>query len=93
MDGRQQNIAAGDKQRRVKVTRCEAGLIIQGKFPGGSEAPSVVARVGSEHPIRLGGRRIDIPQPGAFSHFHWVGAPASEDGLLLDTQYDGYILG
>lgn len=71
---------------------CEVGWIIRGKFLGGSEAPTVVAQVDSDHPIWLVGSRNHIPQPGAFSHFHWVGAPGEEGRLVLDTPYDGYIL-
>ena len=71
---------------------CEVGWIIRGKFLGGAAAPTLVAQVGSDHPIWLVESRNDIPQPGAFSHFHWVESPGEEGGLILNTQYDGYIL-
>ena len=71
---------------------CEVGWILRGRYLGGNAAPTVVAQVGSDHPIWLVQSRNDIPQPGAFSHFHWLGAPESGSDLSLETQYDGYIL-
>jgi hypothetical protein len=42
--------------------------------------------VENDHPVFLV-NRPDIPQPGAFSHFHWLGAMPAVDGTA-----DGFLL-
>ncbi len=46
----------------------------------------------NDHPIWLVGSRADIPQPGAFSHFHWFGGPAGAGELVEETPYSGFFL-
>ena len=36
--------------------------------------------------------RTDIPQPGAFSHFHWLGEPEGANMLLHGDMFDGYFI-
>ena len=69
---------------------CEVGWIIRGKPLNGDAAPTFVYQ-GLDHPIWLVASRNDIPQPGAYSHFHWTGDTA-EAALVPETRYDGYIL-
>ena len=45
-----------------------------------------------EHPIWLVDDRKDIPQPGGYSHFHWLDEPEKAGGLLIGELYDGYFL-
>lgn len=71
---------------------CEVGWIIRGRFLGGEDAPTFVAQVDNDHPIWLVESRSVIPQPGAFSHFHWLGEPRSGGDLVPDLRYEGYIL-
>jgi hypothetical protein len=47
-----------------------------------------------DHPIWLVGSRNDIPQPGAFSYFHWLGDPTHAADLenVTDPLLDGFFL-
>ena len=68
------------------VVACDVGWLMNG-------IPAVAAflyHVESDHPVWLVDRR-DIPQPGAYAHFHWLGdMPASagetRNGYLLELQ-------
>jgi hypothetical protein len=66
---------------------CEAGWKIRG-VPG---AATFVFK-GMDHPIFLVFSRNDIPQPGAYSHFHWLNGPNKASGLVEGVLYDGYFL-
>jgi hypothetical protein len=44
-----------------------------------------------DHPLWLV-ERDQIPQPGAYSHFHWLGDPAMASDLMENMSYDGYFL-
>lgn len=70
---------------------CEVGWIIRGKFIGGDKKPTFVYHQ-DDHPIWLVESRNDIPQPGSFSHFHWIGDPQGAGGLVEGEKFDGYIL-
>jgi len=65
--------------------KCVAGWIIRGK-PGQA---TFLYHVADDHPVWLVESRSDIPQPGAYSHFHWTD---EADGLVEDAIYDGYFL-
>ena len=54
-----------------------AGQAVQGQF---------LYQVENDHPVFLV-KRADIPQPGAFSHFHWLGSMPAAGGIA-----DGYLL-
>lgn len=69
---------------------CEVGWIIRGKFIGGDNQPTFVFK--GDHPIWLVKSRNDIPQPGSFSHFHWLGDPQGASELVEGEGYEGYIL-
>ncbi len=45
-----------------------------------------------EHPIWLVDDRNDIPQPGGYSHFHWLDEPVKAGKLVIGELYDGYFL-
>lgn len=66
---------------------CDVGWIIKGK-PG----TALFVFHESDHPIWLVSSRNDIPQPGAYSHFHWEDGPDKAGGLVEETLYDGYFL-
>ena len=65
---------------------CVAGWILRGK-PG--QATFVFHHM--DHPLWLVDSRADIPQPGAYSHFHWLGSPEMAEGLMEGTK-DGYFI-
>jgi hypothetical protein len=64
------------------IADCTVGWTLQGKPLKGT----FLYQLGHDHPVFLV-TRADIPQPGAHSHFHWLGdMPAvrvSKDGYLL----------
>ena len=69
-----------------RVVTCDVGWILRGQ----PAAAVFLYHVEGDHPIWLVDRR-DIPQPGAFVHFHWLGAaPSSQgdarQGYLLELQ-------
>ena len=67
---------------------CVVGWIMRGK-PG--EANFVYHD--GDHPIWLVFGRDEIPQPGAYGHFHWLGEPQSAGDLTEDDNpYAGYFL-
>jgi len=43
-------------------------------------------------PLWLTNYRADIPQPGGFSHFHWLGNPLEAMDLMTEMPYEGYFL-
>ena len=69
-------------------------MIVRSTPPCSHRRPDVTAGelTTSGRPKRLSDRR-DIPQPGAYAHFHWLGATPMtmakgdvEDGYLLELQ-------
>jgi hypothetical protein len=46
----------------------------------------------NDHPVWLVNSRSDIPEPGAFAHFHWLREPETPDFLDEGVQYKGYFL-
>jgi hypothetical protein len=64
------------------VHDCTVGWTLNGK----PVAATFLYQVMPDHPVFLVDRR-DIPQPGAFGHFHWPGAQPS-----LDQTVAGYLL-
>jgi hypothetical protein len=61
---------------------CTVGWTLDGK----QRTATFLYQVGSDHPVFLV-NRVDIPEPGAYAHFHWLdGDPApgdSKNGFLL----------
>lgn len=45
-----------------------------------------------DHPIWMVNSRSDIPQPGGYSHFHWLGFPEMAMDLMAEMVYEGYFL-
>ncbi|MBN1980184.1 MAG: hypothetical protein JW795_01550 [Chitinivibrionales bacterium] len=45
-----------------------------------------------DHPLWLMKSRSDIPQPGSFTHFHWIGAPMMAEELMEGHEYGGYVI-
>ncbi len=66
-------------------TTCDVGWAIDG-----APAPGVfLYQVPDDHPVWLVDR-ADIPQPGAYAHFHWLGpGPADGPGYLLQLRAVG----
>ncbi len=65
---------------------CTVGWIVRGK----AARASYLYRVSGDHPVWQV-RRADIPQPGAYAHFHFLGAfPTAtnerRDGFFLELQ-------
>lgn len=61
---------------------CTVGWALNGK----AVRAKFLYQVEDDHPVFLV-KRADIPQPGAFSHFHWL-----EDIPALGAIADGYLL-
>ena len=68
-------------------SQCVVGWILRGK-------PGVATFLyhGMDHPVWLVESRNDIPQPGGYSHFHWLGGPHDAEGLTHGAVFDGYFL-
>ena len=65
---------------------CDVGWLLRG-------APAVAVfqyQVDGDHPVWLVDRR-DIPQPGAYAHFHWLGGATPMTMMKGDVK-DGYLL-
>jgi len=52
----------------------------------------VVNNQEGDHPIWLIDDPNDIPQPGSYSHFHWLDGPMNAMDLNVGDTYGGYIL-
>ena len=61
---------------------CTVGWTLSGK----PAHATFLYQVGQDHPVFLVSRP-DIPQPGAYAHFHWLGGMPS-----LGQSVDGYLL-
>jgi hypothetical protein len=68
------------------ANECVVGWILRGK-PGNA----TFVFHGDDHPIWLVAGRSDIPQPGAYAHFHWLGDPL-EAADLEERIYEGYFI-
>lgn len=66
---------------------CVVGWLLKGK-----PMSATFVYHSHDHPIWLVDSRNDIPQPGSYSHFHWLGEPDHGHGLVANQEYDGYIL-
>jgi hypothetical protein len=67
--------------------KCVVGWILRGK-----PHQTTFLFHHDDHPVWLMDSRADIPQPGGYSHFHWLDRPEMPDGLIPETRFDGYIL-
>ena len=47
---------------------------------------------GMDHPIWFVDSRSDLPQPGAYTHFHWAGWPENAGMLTPGDRLSGYFL-
>ena len=69
---------------------CVVGWAIKGKS---GEATAVYHDDDkNDHPLWLVESRNDIPQPGPYSHFHWLGKPKNAKKLKIGKIYYGYFL-
>lgn len=66
---------------------CTVGWTWRG-VPG---AATFVYHAHGDHPLWLVGRG-EVPQPGGYSHFHWLGEPAMAMALVPGEVRDGYYL-
>lgn len=67
------------------MSDCAVGWTLNGKVVNSSNS-RFLYQVGSDHPVFLVDR-ADIPQPGAYAHFHWLGGmPATGQNV------SGYLL-
>jgi len=53
---------------------------------------TVVYHQMGDHPIWLIDDRNDIPQPGGYTHFHWLDGPMNAMDLVIGDTFEGYIL-
>jgi len=67
--------------------KCVVGWIMRGKH---GQAKFVFHHM--DHPLWLVDNRSDIPQPGAYSHFHWLNGPEMPGDLKCEQSYDGYFI-
>jgi hypothetical protein len=51
-----------------------------------------VYKENKDHPTWIVNSRNDIPQPGSFSHFHWLGDPPGGGGFIQGDMRDGYLI-
>jgi hypothetical protein len=72
----------------IETAVCEVGWTWRG-VPG--EATFVYQESG-DHPFWQVSSRNDIPQPGAFGHFHWLDQPEEAMDLMEGMTYEGYFL-
>lgn len=66
--------------------------IVAGWFLRGKPGRATFVHHHMDHPLWLVASRNDIPQPGAYSHFHWTGAPGMAGMLVPGEEHDGYFL-
>lgn len=79
---------AQHKDCNKEMTRCSVGWEVHG-VPG--QATFISHPVG-DHPI-WEVKRANIPAPGAYTHFHWLGWPEhAHDLLTTGDLVDGYFL-
>ena len=71
-----------------ELAECSVGWQWRG-VPGQA---TFVYHESGDHPIWLVNYRSDIPQPGGYSHFHWLGHPHGAMGLMEEMSYEGYFL-
>ena len=65
---------------------CDVGWLLRGERAMGA----FQYQVDGDHPVWLVDRR-DIPQPGAYAHFHWVGGGTPSTMIKGDVR-NGYLL-
>lgn len=63
------------------LDKCVAGWNLKGK-PG--EATFVYHNM--DHPVWIVASRNDIPQPGAYSHFHWITMDSNDKREVTDVR-------
>ena len=85
--GASQNEACGDDKNdddefhrdlkdNGKDIECIVGWIMKGK-PGEAKFLYHSGVNGNDHPVWMV-NRVDIPQPGSFTHFHWIGRDSTD---------------
>jgi hypothetical protein len=63
-----------------KATGCVVGWSMKG-VPGEAKFLYHSGVNGDDHPVWMV-NRVDIPQPGSFTHFHWIGALSNDPRAL-----------
>ncbi|MCB2180794.1 MAG: hypothetical protein KQH63_02070 [Desulfobulbaceae bacterium] len=71
-----------------ELADCTVGWSLKG-VPGHA---SFVYHESGDHPLWQVHSRDDIPQPGGYSHFHWLDGPAMAGDLMEGMMYHGYFL-
>lgn len=71
-----------------EMADCTAGWSLKG-VPGHA---TFVYHESGDHPLWQVHSRGHIPQPGGYSHFHWLDDPAMAGDLMEGMMYDGYYL-
>ena len=65
-----------DEECRVDDINCVVGWIMRGK-PGDAKFLYHSGVNGNDHPVWMV-NRVQIPQPGSFLHFHWIGRESTD---------------
>ena len=66
----------------VDPIECEVGWLIKAK-PGAAKFLYHSGVNGNDHPVWMV-NRVDIPQPGSFTHFHWIDEDSTDPRALTD---------
>ena len=66
-----------------KATGCVVGWSMEG-VPGEATFLYHSGINGNDHPVWMV-NRVDIPQPGSFTHFHWIGADSDDPRAPADV--------
>ena len=93
--GVSQNEACGDDNDDNKFNRdpkdegkdieCIVGWTMNGR-PGEAKFLYHDGVNGNDHPVWMV-NRVDIPQPGSFTHFHWIGEDSTDPRAPGDVPY------
>ena len=74
-----------DEECGVDDVECEVGWLIKAK-PGEAKFLYHSGVNGDDHPVWMV-NRVDIPQPGSFTHFHWIGEDSTDPRAPGDVPY------
>jgi len=68
-----------------KATGCVVGWSMTG-VPGEAKFLYHSGINGNDHPVWMV-NRVDIPQPGSFTHFHWIGLDSNDPRALTEVPF------
>jgi hypothetical protein len=71
-----------------ELSECTVGW----KWEGVPGKATFVYHESGDHPLWLVESRNDIPQPGGYSHFHWLDGTEKAMDLMVNMEYEGYFL-